>query len=324
MPNRTTSTAVYRSDLTGYFYENRARQNYLALQIMPEFEVPDKTGSFPVVPLEALLTPQEVRRAAGAEYHTSDHMMEDSTYAVKEYGHQMTLDDGERKVYEKKGNYDQLIAERLRTIILLKQEIRVKDVCHNTTTFAQSGNTGLAVQNEWDDATNAVPIDDIQAGIAGIRARGGPTDNLKLQVAYSTWIDLWRCDQIRDNIKHTSRVTTPERDDSGALAEMAAQLGVKEILVGEAYYNSANDGGTVSISDVWSNEYAFLFNAPMGNDLSEPCFARTMTWAQDGGLLHAEQYRDENRRSDKLRVRQWTQEKTFLTACAFLFSNITT
>lgn len=323
MPNKATSVLV-RAELTGFLLEHPGTQNYIATEIMPVMSVPEKNGHFLKVPREAMLTLQKVARSPKGSYHRSDFAMEDDTWACKEYGHEEPMDDGEARMYRRHGQYDEVLAVRARAILLLQQEARMKTICHNTTTFTQSGNTGLAVTNEWDDNANATPIDDVQAGKAGIRARGGPTDNLKLQISWGTWGDLWRCDQILQNIKYVVGGTTPDQMDMAARATMAQQLGVKQIIVADAYYNSAVEGETPVIADIWTGEYAFLFNAPTGADINTPCFGRTMAWDEDGGLFTAEPYREDATRGDVIRVRQHVQEKTLLTEEAFLFSNIIT
>jgi hypothetical protein len=324
MPNRATTVSVPRTDLAGYLMETRPTQNYLTGLIFPAFTVPDKTGNIVRVPLEAMLTAQDVKRSKGAKYNRSEFDTEEDTYSCKEYGHEYPMDDGEARVYRKAGQYDRLIAERLRTIILVQQDIRAAALVHNTTTFPQSGNTGLGVTHEWDDQANAVPIDDINEGREGLRARGSPTNNLVLEVSYLTWYDLWNCDSIRDNMKYVVAVEKPDPSNAAARQVMARTLGVADVIIADAYYNSALQGATPVISDIWSREYAFLFQAPMGQDITEPCLGRTYSWEEDGGAFAVETYRDESARSDVMRARQVVQEKIINSNCGYLFSNIVT
>lgn len=321
MPNKATSVSIPRGDLAGYLLETPPIQNFIADIIFPVFEVPSKTGSFGRVPLEAMLTRHDVKRAAGGAYSRSDHSMEDDTYSCKERGHEQALDDGEARLYERQGNYGEVMAARLRGIVLIERELAVVAICHNTTTFPLSGNTGHSASVEWDTEATCDPVYDVQTGINGIRARGGATNNLVLQVSYKAWFDLWRADSIKNNIRYVIGVELPDHRNAAARAAMARQLGVKDVIVGESFYNSALQGATPVISDAWTGEYAFLFNAPMGADIAEPAFGRTFAWSEDGGLFTVEEYRDEKHRSNILRVRQNVQEKALNVQCAYLIGN---
>lgn len=324
MPNKATSVALPRGDLAGFLMETPAQQNFIADMILPTFSVPSKTGSFMRVPLEAILSRHDVKRAAGGNYNRSDHEMEEDTYSCKERGHEQSLDDGEAVMYARQGNYDQVVSGRLRHILMVEREIRVVALVHNTTTFPLSGNTGHNASVEWDTEATCDPVGDVQTAINGIRARGGAVNNLVLQVSYKAWFDLWRADSIKNNIRYVVGVEIPDHTNAAARAAMARQLGVKDVIVGEAFYNSALQGATPVIADAWSKEYAFLFNKPTGADIQEAALGRTFAFDEDGGLFTVEEYRDEGRRSNVLRVRQHVDEKILNANCGYLIGNVHT
>lgn len=321
MPNKATSVALPRGDLAGFLMETPAQQNFIADLILPPFSVPAKTGSFMRVPLEAMLSRKDVKRAAGAKYGRSDHEMEEDTYTCKERGHEHTLDDGEAAMYARQGNYDQVVSARLRQILMIEREVRVVALLHNTSTFPLSGSTGHNAAVEWDTEATCDPVYDVQTAINGIRARGGATNNPVLQVSYKAWYDLWRADAIKNNIRYVVGVELPDHTNAAARAAMARQLGVKDVIVGEAFYNSALQGAAPVIADAWSSEYAFVFNKPVGGDIQETALGRTFTYDEDGGLFTVEEYRDETTRSNVLRVRQNVDEKILNAACGYLIGN---
>ena len=101
-----------------------------------------------------------------------------------------------------------------------------------------------------------------------------------------------------------------------ASVEMAMILGVANV-----YFSPAQDNAT----DIWDDEYALLYMSYGGRSLkSVPHIGRSILWTQDSPTdLVAERYRDENVRSDILRVRQSLDEVVFTPAAGYLMSNIT-
>jgi hypothetical protein len=60
-------------------------------------------------------------------------------------------------------------------------------------------------------------------------------------------------------------------------------------------------------------------------DIREPCIGRTFHWAQDGSSIGGtvEQYREEQTRSNVIRVRHDVDELIILPAAGHLLANIT-
>jgi hypothetical protein len=326
MPTHAASIEIARVDLMGYLLETPLTQRFLGDEIAPAFVVPSKSGTFKRMPLEAMLSRGDVKRAKNGGYNASDHELEEDTFACKEYGHKSRLDDDEALLYNKQGNYDQIKAARLRNILMVEREIRLQGTLHNTTTFPLSGNTGKSISVEWDTSATCDPMGDVADARSGIRARGGATNNLILQCSDVAWGDLWRAESVLERFKYVVAGKTPDPTDEAARREMARHLGVKNILVGEALYNSAKDGATPVVADVWDDEYAVVFNAPTGGDISEPCAMRTFVWEEGeaGGLFTVEEYRDPDTRANMLRVRQHVQEKLLLAAEVYLLGNVHT
>lgn len=321
MPNKTTSTTIPRGDLQGSLMEHPGTQRYIADRIAPKMTVPKKAGVYGVIPVEALLTlPGSIERAAKAGYNRSDWDLEDKAYRCREYGHEEQADDGEAEDYSTYFDYETVLALRGNVIVDVMRERRLVSLLHNVTTLPLTGNTGLSISVEWDNADTAVPIDNIMAGFEGIRKRSGLTPDL-LQLSWYGWRDMWQCAQVRNSISHAITINIPEPENEAAHRDLAGVLGVKQIVVGDAVYNSAKKGQTAVIEEGWSAEYAALLVTPKGPDIAQPCALRTYSYDADGGMKSVEQYREDGTRSDVIRVRQVVQEGFVQTACAFLFGN---
>lgn len=313
----STSTAIPRQDLAGSILATKLVHEPIATAIFTPFDVGLKRGGFGKVPLAALLHRASVARAAGGSYNRSSWKFEDDSYACQEYGHEEVKDDTESKMYASVLDYEQVLAARGRGILLREQEARVQAIVHSTTNFPLSGNTGKTVSNAWSDRTNGTPVTDCADARAGVRARYG-FDPDTIQISRDRWDALWQNAEIRDNSKYVMAIEAPMPDEA-ARAHLARMLGFRELLIGDIPYNSANEGQTASVANIWPANRAFVFKKAMTRDIAEPSVGRTMVWQEDGGLLYVEEYRSEDRRSDIIRVRQHLQEKLMLD-CGYLLA----
>lgn len=333
MPRLATGAAVRRPDLGAlvmeYMGKESAMSGYIAGKVMPIFPVAEQSAGYPVIPKEALMSVENTARAPRAKYNRSDWTYENGIYATAENGWEEIIDDREARLYRNAFDSEALATQRATGIILRGQEKRVADKVFNATNFAPN-----AVTNEWDDAANATPIDDVKTGKLSVRSACGMLPNT-LIIAYSTYLNLKRCAQIVDLIKYTF----PGLDiNKLSLSQLAQVLDVDNIEVGGAVYNSAAKGQAAAVSDIWNGEYSMLTRVSSGLDITTPCIGRTFMWTEENqGASIVETYREESARGSVVRVRHDTNEALITSrtdagavqsnvssACSYLMSNIKT
>jgi len=326
-------SAIYRPDLGMAMLEfvEGPTMGFIGLEVMPVFLTPESSATYPVIPKEALLSVPDVSRAPRAAYQRDDWEYERGTFLTSEKGTEEPIDDSERKLYERQvpGSADFIATTRAYKKILRSQEKRIADKMFNATNF-----TAHAVTNEWDDAANATPIDDVSDGKAAFRLQCGMLPDA-LVIAYSTFENLKNCDQIVDRIKYTY----PGIDIANMNSlQLAQAFGVPRVLIGGSVYNSAGKGLAASITDIWNHEYASLVKISSGPDVTVPGVGRTFLWTDDSPQNPiVESYREEKIRSDIFRCRHHVDEalmqskddtgtvvSNIAAACVYLFSNITT
>ncbi len=326
--------AIYRPDLgiAVMEYVEGREVGFIGLEVFPLFETPDSAGTFPVIPMEVLLKLPDTSRAPRANYNTGDWKYENGLYQTAEKGWKELVDDGERKMLDRRvpGKADLVSTKRAVNIILRSQEKRIADKLFNASNF-----TAHAITNEWDDSANATPITDVKTGKAAFRLQCGMLPDA-LVINYSVFENLRNCAQIVDRIKYT--FPGIQISDMNA-AQLATCLGVPRVLVAGAIYDSAGAGLDASIAELWSNEYAALVKISRNrDDVTEPGVGRTFLWTEDSPTNPiVEQYRDEDKRSDAFRVRHNVDERLIQSfdssgtvvsnvaaACCYLFSNVTT
>lgn len=328
-----SGSAIFRPDLGMAVMEfsEGDSMGFIGTQLMPIFKTSLNSSSYPVIPKEALLTVPVNNRAPRGAYHRDDFEYERGYFQTSEKGCEEPMDDTERKLFDQEapGIGDMVATERAYKKNVRAQEKRIADKLFNETNFTAHG-----VTNEWDDATNATPINDINDANSALRLQCGMTADA-LVIAYSTFINLKNCDQIVDRLKYTFPGIDINRMSS---EQLAAVFNVPKVLIGGSIYNSAKKGQDATITDLWSNEYAMLLKISNGPDLTQPGVGRTFLWTADSPTDPiVEQYREEQIRSDIFRVRHHVDEafiqsknssgtvvSNVAAACAYLLSNITT
>jgi hypothetical protein len=328
-----SDSAIYRPDLGVVVmeYVEGVTMPFIGLEIMPVFRTAKQASSYPVIPKEALLKIPDTSRAPRGNYQRGDWTYERGKYSTSEQGWEEPIDDTERSLFDQEspGQGDMVATLRGMNHVMRAQEKRIADKIFNAVNF-----TANTITEEWDDATNAVPIDDVNTGTKAFRLQCGMLPDA-LVIAYTTFLDLKNCDQVVDRLKYTF----PGIDINGMTSSQLAQVfNVPRVLIGGAVYDSAGKGLDSVVADLWSNEYAALVKISAGPDLTQPGIGRTFLWTEDSPVNPVvEQYREEDIRSDVYRVRHNVDEafmrsydkdnavkSDIAAACIYLFDNVTT
>lgn len=318
MATRATSVGTPRADIMAAVKGGAMGFVPIGHQLLTPGSTPKRRGAFGLIPVAALFEKPNVRRTkkSGANRTTWDYS--EITYSLTTYAHEELDNDEESAEYEDYFDYETVAAQRGIDIINRNMEYRIMQALHNTTTFTGASGT-VACTVEWDTAATADPIGDVTVGLTKIRAKCGMTADT-LEVSWQGWRDLSKCAQIRSALQYTAMP-----DGFIPLDAIAGALGVKRVIVpGDAnVYNSGveNAAGTVTLGEIWDKEYAFLAVTNASADLAAPCIGRMFNWAQAGGMLAVDTYREEQTESNVIRVKQCVQEKVYSANFGFLFSN---
>ncbi len=326
MPSPQTSLATLRPDLAESFMEfdlAMDQAGFIANRVFPVVDVAMQSGNFGKIPIEQLLQQRDTKRAPGSGYARGSFTFDDATYACVEHGAEEPVDDREAKMYAEYFDAEVIASLRAYSAVLRNAEQRVADAVFNTTTWTGSDLT-TGITNEWDDATNAVPITDVEAAVQKIYDNSGLWANA-LIVNRKVFRNLRNSDQIIDRINSAGAGSPSKASD--VTVEMLAQVfDLDNIIVAGSTKNGAKEGQSASPEQIWSGEYAMVCKVATSQDFREPCIGRTFHWSADGSSIGGtvETYRDESVRSDITRVRHDVDEIVLYPQAGHLLSNITT
>lgn len=322
MPRPTSATTIQRPDLGQVAYEymlGGSERGFIGMQIMPVFPVDQQSADYPVIPVESLLKLPTTDRAPRSKYSRGDWEFESGTYATKEYGWEEPIDDVERALYQRFFDAETVASEIAVDHILRGHEKRVAEIVQDTSLAVASAN----IVNEWDDAANATPHADVTAAKKAMRAASGVSPNA-IVMSKTVFDNVMATSEIKTYLQYTSPHLV--MGEEAQRQTLARYFGLDRVLVGDAMYDSAKSGQAASLTDLWSNEYVSLVRISAGgNRLKEPVLGRTFLWTADSPTpVVTESYREEDIRSDVIRVRQNTDEAIIFTGALYILGNATT
>ncbi len=324
-PTPSTSLATLRSDLAAFVqWDDRANAaGYIADRVLPVIDVPLAGDSFPKIEAEDLAKAHDVFRAPGGAYNLVDLRFTMDSYATQDYGIALPLDDNYKRRYVNLIDAEAAVIRKIVGILQRARELRAAATLFNTTVWTGATLT-TAVSNEWDDKSQATPIADVAAAQRAVFNLTGMWPK-QLVCSYSVFKNLRKCEEITDAIASAGAGDSIVQNRISAQM-VADALGIDELIVGGAGYDAAKEGQTRNMSEVWSDEYAMVGIFAKTQSFDEICVGRTMHWTEDGSTIGGtiEEYRDENIRGSKYRIRHQVGEKLLYPQCAHLLSNITT
>jgi len=325
MPSPSTSLSTLRPELASMLEFDLAadRQGFIAQRVLPVLEVAKPSGTFGLISLEESLQDRETKRAPGSGYSRGKFTFTTKTYACEENGAEEPVDDKEAQLYKEYFDAETIVTQRTLDVVLRKFERTVADLIFNATTWTGASLT-TAVTNEWDDSLNATPITDVAAAVIKIYDGTGLWPNA-LIINKKVFLNLRASSQIQDRIASEGAGNATKAAD--ITTQMLAQVfDLDYVIFAGSSKNSAHEGQTASISQIWSDEYAMVAKIATDNDIQTPCLGRTFHWGEDGSQIGGmvESYRDEPVRSNIIRVRNDTDVQVFYKECGHLLSNITT
>lgn len=291
-----TANPVLTATLTKFVLEQSGLVGQL---IAPLFLTGQQSAKYYVFDKENFVSiPTGLERAPSTPYQRTNLKLSDDSYSCVNRGIEVPVDDEERAKYRDAFSADEAAMRRARNVMIINHERRVK------TLATAAGVPNSSASNAWDayDNADSDPVGDTDVIKEVVRTGSGLVVNLMV-ISVTVFNALKEHPKILDKIKYSQRgVVTRE-----ILQEV---FGIPQIAIAGAVENTAADGQTATLADIWGDKVFFGHVEP-SSDLQAPNFARTFVWtAQSGpdGVL-VESYREDNIQSDIHRAKQHTDEK---------------
>jgi hypothetical protein len=297
--------ATPRGDLGEAFHEFEPEgMTFIADQILVPYGVQKEAATITVITRENMRS-DDTLRAEGGGFNRIDITGEDLSYLCKNYGLEIPITDTERRRYVDDFQVELEKIAVLRLRMKIARELRVKAAIFNTTTW-----TGAPLytdtSTDWDNIASDI-IGDVVAAKEKVRAGTGVKPNA-LIVGEGAVNNMIKNTAIKARFQQNVLVTVEL-----LRTQLASLFGLSKLIVGDAVYNTADEGQSFSGSDIWPDDYAMVARVAEGpgSPITTPCVGRTLRWRDMESNVDGapEQYREEQTKSEIYRVEDYIQEK---------------
>jgi len=237
-------TGLYVSPLLTNISLAYRNESYVAEQIMPIVPVSKDTAKIATYGMDNLRIASSIRAQGSSTNeinHTvtiGDHYILEE-HALKELVTKEEMENADSPIQPKIDATENLVDR----MMVIKEKL-LADIMQATGSMTR--NTTLTGTDQWSDYTNSDPFDDLKVAIESVRTYSGKKPNT-LMFCYNSWMTLLQHPDVADRIKVGTVNAAAMRD-----VIMTAFPMIKNIIVADAQYNSAVEGGTDTLSEIWS------------------------------------------------------------------------
>jgi len=155
--------------------------------------------------------------------------------------------------YDPEGHSAAMLTDTLENI----REVRVAQLVHDPDTYATGRKVALSGTSQLSDYANSDPIGVIKSGLEATLIHAPNT----LVMGRQVWSKLNSHPKIVNAVK--GNLTEEGIVSRAAFVELFAGEGVSQLLIGDAWYNTARPGQPVSLGRAWGKHIAMLHLNPM-------------------------------------------------------------
>lgn len=298
------TAAEPRAEITEFLEEARdLEKQFVAEKLAPVFTVDRRSGQYPRIRLDngELMKRDVTLRGPTGTYNEVSRKTEWDTYICEDRGLVERIDDVNERIMKDFFDMEVLTAKLVQRNLKIDYEIRVAEMFMDPTMFNATNST--VAYNETNLATVNFPKD-LDDAISRLKARAVIpntlviTDTLWRLVKRSALLQTYLFNNL--NTSGTRLITKEHITEAFTI----------DVIIPQTHYDNANKAKSATLKPIWTPDY-FWVGQISGGAFDAGGAARTLTWGADvpNGLYATETYRDENRRSDMVRVRSHTAEK---------------
>ncbi|MFA5825838.1 MAG: phage capsid protein [Gallionellaceae bacterium] len=156
----------------------------------------------------------------------------------------------------------------LTSLVELDREVRVSNTVFNAANYAAANKVALSGTGQWSDYVNSNPLAALLAAIDGTLFRPN-----QLVIGRQAWTVL------RQHPKIVQAVFKSQQG-AGVVTKQAISdlLEIENIIIGEAWVNTARKGQPASYQRTWGKHCSLLFTSLQAAQMAQPTFGFTAAW----------------------------------------------
>jgi len=293
------------------FSQMYRNENYICEKILPTLKVKEKSGKYAQYGKENLRTyTDQIFRAPGTRAMSMDYSVSQGDYLCRERSLEKLVPD--EMVNNTDDPYDPKrdAVEFLMDAIWINQERALATTMSDNSVMTSY--TTLSGTSQWSDYVNSDPLGDIRTGINAMRTAAVQKPNVMV-LSYATYIKLIDHPDVREQVKYTNGGQLGEDAFTSFLKK---HFRLEDVYIADAVYNSADEGQTDSLADVWGKHAWLIYRTPRPT-LMKATFGLTLFDVS----RKVDTYREEPKLSDVVRQRYSYDQNMFDVNLAYFIEN---
>jgi hypothetical protein len=294
-----TSDSVPRQDISTLLMEAvHQEKHFVASSLLPVYGSEREVGRYPRFRIGKgeLLKKESQKRGATGTYNESEEQFEWDSYQTQEYGHEKRVDDTVRKQMRDFFDSDMVTAKFCMNKLMLDYEVEAAAAIMDPAVFTAAAAKVNYTENLLD--TIDFPFD-LNATIEALTLNGEEPNTIVMSL--SVYNRLKRSKLLQTYLY--GHLNTTQGGSNITPSLVAEAFGIPNIVIAKKSYDRGIKGKT-DVVPVWGNSHIWVGEV-QGGDFMNGGAGRTIIWDADseGGLFTTDQYREEKRRGDMIRVR---------------------
>lgn len=236
----------------------------IADQVLPRTPVSAEKFKWTEYPLAEAFNVPDARVGRRGRVQQLEFGGEERASAVEDYGLESPIpysdidaarEARERKVstFDPEGHATMMLTDTLANI----REVRVAGIVHNAANYAASRKILLSGTSQFSDYANSDPIGVFKAGCEATLVYSPNT----VVMGRAVWSKLSSHPKIVNAVK--GNLTEEGIVTRQAFQELFSEYGITQVLVGDAWYNTAKPGQNVNLARAWGKHIALLHLNPL-------------------------------------------------------------
>jgi len=245
----TQAKAIVDKLLTGVS-QKVMPEGYIADLVLPEAKVVQYSGKIGRYGKDHLRIESTVVGGRGQFPLVETNTRSSDSYALETHGLKDILTPEDYANVEQPFDAERDATEDLTTKLALGKEKGLADALGSTSII--TNNVTLSGTDQYSDYANSDPLADFATARASIHSKTGTRPDTAI-ISWSVWNVIRYHPSLLRNLGFAD-----QRAGGLSLDELAKVMEVKRVLVGEAVYNSAKQGQTAVMAEVWGKNIVFL------------------------------------------------------------------
>ncbi len=308
MPSQ--QSGIWRPELEGavdtFEFDAQRKAMFIGNRVLPFRGEPTFLGQYPVWAKENFRKLQTTERAPNGAFNRGDFDYDFDNYKTVDRGFEEPLDIKTMDAFQTVLDLETEAAIGADYIVAQNLEKRIAAAVMNISTFTA---TNVAVS--WVTIASSTPLVDIDVAANKLADQlGVPRQMLSLILPRTKWQNLRQSATVLNVMKSWgSGISRSEQIRETVITEY---LDIKEIIVGQAAYDSADEGQTQSFSQMWPTRYGMLALLASGDSAprTQLSLGRVFRWTNGmPNPITIETYDEKGTDSHIVRARQFTDEK---------------